>query len=121
MKSKASKKSKQLKAIEKSILHWQRIAFGYREVGEGITPEDCACCKLYFNNFCEDCPIFEYTGEAYCANTPYVTVENAYVDLVHVCHSYSKALDILSIQKLALTELRFLNDVACWIKAGKPE
>lgn len=60
--------TKPLNPLEKSINKWKRII-----TGKGLDRdiENCALCKEYYNNNCNDCPVFLKTDMYGCGNTPY--------------------------------------------------
>jgi len=51
-----------------SINKWKKIVKGTKELGI----VDCACCIVYLDDNCENCPISERTGVGGCEGTPYV-------------------------------------------------
>ena len=68
-----------LEALDKVVLHWQRLAAAetFDEiVEEGTGPNKCALCSLYFGypSPCIDCPIQMRVGVNGCRNTPYTEV-----------------------------------------------
>lgn len=61
-------------ALEHSIQHWERLASGTSGAHEGLTPKDCALCRLFYYTpgaSCIGCPVMLHTGFAQCRNTPY--------------------------------------------------
>lgn len=64
------KAKEQLKALEQAIVKWKGIVhFDKRCFG----PDDCKCCKIWNHkpNYCKGCPIYEFSGDIFCNNTPY--------------------------------------------------
>ncbi len=39
--------------------------------GKDNGPKDCELCLLYYLSDCRGCPVYEFTGEEGCDNTPY--------------------------------------------------
>ena len=76
MKTKTKKKArdpKMLGALRKSVKHWERLASGTHEPGEGPYGESCALCKLYLGDGreCDGCPVKSITGKPLCQGTPW--------------------------------------------------
>lgn len=47
------------------------------------TTANCPCCQKWYHNSepCSGCPISEFTGKDHCGNTPYRSVDNAWLAL----------------------------------------
>ena len=74
-----------LTALDESIMHWIRMRDGNRIITASGEPEepcakDCALCELYFE-VCDDCPIYEKTGEPQCDATPFYEASDAFYRL----------------------------------------
>ena len=66
-------------ALELSIKHWEdNVAKVKQRKLPNINSNDCALCKAFAGNrddgYCVKCPVFEYTGEDGCEETPYMQV-----------------------------------------------
>ncbi len=63
-----------IQAIRDSIAHWEqnRDVKTYADIGIGS--HHCPLCKLYINNRCRQCPVYEKTTYPYCQNTPYEAI-----------------------------------------------
>lgn len=70
-------------ALQESIEHWrENVARHARDEEMEIGADHCACCEysstLYYKgdteDFCDACPIAQYSGEDDCARTPYYAV-----------------------------------------------
>lgn len=64
--------AKTLEALNASIAKWERNAVAETSNAYLISKYDCPLCALFYNDFCEGCPVFERTGETRCDATPYV-------------------------------------------------
>ena len=82
-----SKRMSPKRLLKLSILKWKTIVafmekYPEREIRDG-GKESCACCLVYFDRYCEGCPIYDFTGHTCCDWTPYhefnqfPTLENA--------------------------------------------
>jgi hypothetical protein len=74
-----------LAALDASILHWEQNAAAKKPGDASCGPDDCALCDVFNDGSfetCRGCPVFERTGEALCADTPYVKAHNAYKNWV---------------------------------------
>ena len=61
---------RQKRALRKSILKWEAIAFeGGFDNGTG----NCACCLQFYDGppECKGCPVFQSTGQQFCEGSPY--------------------------------------------------
>jgi hypothetical protein len=71
-------KTRQIEALEKSIAHWKQNATQYLVTKVEISSKACECCIQFYNETdlpsCHNCPIYQFTGERNCDNTPYDTV-----------------------------------------------
>ncbi len=68
----------QILALAASIEHWyevwnhavkltrDRIALGTRT---------CSCCIQFYENKCQECPIYEHTRKQFCEDTPFDRVD----------------------------------------------
>lgn len=69
------KLSKDIHLLNKSILKWERLAYG-KASDDAI--DDCALCMAYYKTkssgleSCVGCPIRDNTGKQFCKGTPYV-------------------------------------------------
>ena len=89
-----------LRALDESIAHWERLAFGPRRPGESIEAGECALCALFFAEVCYGCPVRERTGLRYCSGSPYVFARQAREDY---------GLDSGEFHTAARAELEFLR------------
>lgn len=62
-------KKKDVELLKGSIGKWLKIKQSVKAVDVGA--DNCSLCVKYFEKECEGCPIYEYTGEEGCADTPY--------------------------------------------------
>ena len=69
---KADRETKQ--AIRDAVEHWKDIVT--RRI-KNSNPNNCPLCRLFFDGECEGCPVSQFTGEAYCEETPYWEWANA--------------------------------------------
>lgn len=71
-------------ALEESIKHWTRLAYGFKSSMEDVSAEYCSLCHAFVrheNNplrftSCEGCPIAAKTGRPYCDDSPYYTAQS---------------------------------------------
>ena len=107
------------KALNKSIKHWERLfkVETFEEIeNEGIGSEHCALCELFDTPEgcrCEKgCPIYEHTGEMFCANTPYTEVAFLY-DILKwdLVREDEKEQYLIKFKEDALKELLFLKEL----------
>lgn len=93
-----------LEALNKSIAHWERLAGGNRNPGEGLGVDQCDLCKLFHSEdrliTCDGCPVKERTGQVWCVGTPYY----------HVVDSDSD-YDTPEFMEAARLELEFLRSL----------
>lgn len=75
-------KKSDIKLIEKSVAHWERLSEG---IDEGVGADTCAFCKKYnswggaaVEEDCVGCPIAYVTGKAICEGTPYIDANFCY-------------------------------------------
>ena len=65
-----------LKALKKSINHWEQVLIKDDLDDIHMGPDQCALCVL-FNGFvieeysCLGCLVYNYTHKKYCVNSPY--------------------------------------------------
>jgi hypothetical protein len=99
-------KEKTMKALKKSIIHWQDNVY-FAEAGNfrmmTTSRTKCALCNL-FNKYettiterCHGCPVHADTGEQYCHGTPYMKVNAAII-----------RYDNKAVLKHAKAELKYL-------------
>lgn len=98
---------KQKKALLGSVKKWEKIAY---KDGEDKGPQNCPCCKHWFNVCCDGCPIMEFTGATNCEETPYDEWDD---ETNHKVQQYTASTP--KLKKLAIKELKFLKRV---LKAG---
>jgi len=101
-----------LAALDASILHWERNAVAKKPDDASCGPDDCALCDVFNDGSfetCRGCPVFERTGEALCADTPYVKAHNAYKNWVWAV--YDKDAPGAEFRALALEEAEFLRSL----------
>ena len=58
-------------ALEASIAHWEENARARVPSDASLGVTNCALCKLYHDNFCQGCPVYEETGKDRCSGTPF--------------------------------------------------
>jgi hypothetical protein len=97
-------------ALEGSIAKWQAIVDG---TGFDRGPDNCPLCIAFFDtqgenddgytvSECNDCPVYQYTGETGCQRTPYMKASQ----------SIGKQLaDTPEKVAAARAELEFLEDL----------
>ena len=59
-----------LTALRKSIKHWERMRDD-PECNEIPGPDDCALCQLFYDDWCNGCPVYVATGTRSCDTTPF--------------------------------------------------
>lgn len=107
-----------IRAIEKSIRHWERMRDNKRikmvdEDGykclESPYSENCQLCRLFINrgHGCEGCPIMDYTGFPDCNDSPY---RDARDDYARVYRDGIKSNGDMN------QEVQFLQKVLSWAK-----
>lgn len=57
-----------IEALRGSIKKWEGVVAGTIK-NEGQS--NCPLCKLFWNKFCEGCPVSEHTGRMACEGSPY--------------------------------------------------
>ena len=110
-------KKKIEKALNKSIKHWERLSKveTFEEVeNEGIGAFHCALCKLFDTPEvcrCEKgCPVYEHTGEMFCANTPYPQAAMTYNAIIWDSQTEEEEKQyLIEFKEAALKELLFLK------------
>ena len=60
-----------LKALKKSIEHWEENAKASKKRPAKLGPEECALCVQFISNSCRGCPVRESTGRMLCTDSPY--------------------------------------------------
>jgi len=63
-------------ALNSSVKHWNRLATGTSRPDETTGLSGCALCQMFFknnfkNNYCDGCPISNFTGFSHCEGSPY--------------------------------------------------
>lgn len=66
-----------LEALNASIAKWERNAEAETPDEYLISAGDCPLCHLFYNDYCEDCPVAARTGKNVCRNTPYYDAVDA--------------------------------------------
>lgn len=105
---------KEMKALENSIQKWWRYYYAAYADGEfhaSEIEEKCELCSLYFDTGCDDCPIFQKTGQIQCEGTPYWKYEqyvwmngnDYYEDTLHLPDD--------NLAKLIADEIAFLESL----------
>lgn len=56
------------RALRASVRKWKKIAAG--DMGSDGA-ENCPLCKLFLDNDCRGCPVFQLTRKQWCESTPY--------------------------------------------------
>ena len=57
----------QTDALYSAVKKWEGILRG--NIDNGV--QDCECCKRWISVGCKGCPIFQYSKNVLCNNTPY--------------------------------------------------
>lgn len=93
-----------IELLKESIAHWERMRDnpGGNEYPSAI---HCPLCRRYRAKECENCPIKEFIGQSYCAETPYYDAEDA--------HNYFSVRS-LEWEEAAQKEIDFLQRVLNW-------
>ena len=100
-----------LRALEKSIEHWKRLATGNAGEHESIFGSSCALCSLFVDCYtdkgdnCSGCPVSKRTGLSMCNDTPWSAVRNAF-DPTHEFSMFTK-----EFQDAAKVQLKFLRSL----------
>lgn len=98
---------KALIAVNGSIKKWEGIELG-SEIDLGM--DNCALCQEFFTTkkaiFCKNCPVFKFTGDRYCRNSPYIVWE---ISKAKICDSNVRKI-------LAKNEADFLKEVKKHLK-----
>jgi len=58
-----------LEALRKAVAHWEKVARG--EAADN-GPLSCSLCRLYFNDFCQGCPVYQKIGRPRCGGPHYL-------------------------------------------------
>ena len=58
-----------LEALDKSLEKWRKLSRGE---GEDMGIKNCALCRLFWDESCFGCPVYEYSGFPECEGTPYM-------------------------------------------------
>lgn len=90
--------------LEDSIAHWERMATGKANKGEGPVWHQCALCKTHLSNKCVGCPVFKKTKELFCEGTPYEEAFDVYMQ-------DQEGINSPRFQAHALMELEFLKSL----------
>lgn len=114
-----------LEAIWASVGHWldlwERVAAGEVLTDEDIDSDKCACCgynyEMYkesgrFNGNCDHCPVYRYTGQHNCMDTPWQSVSDLINEMGHVRNDITLDKDIDLLLDLVEDEYQFLVDIA---------
>lgn len=64
-------------ALEGSIKKWEAIVDGS---GKDMGCDNCPLCKLFYDDWCDGCPVKERTGLAECYGSPYENYRNCRSD-----------------------------------------
>ena len=96
--------AEQRTALEASIRHWEGIMAG-TEAYSG--KQGCECCKQFWSQGCNDCPVCLKTGQPYCSGTPCESFAAVCVDS-RPCSIVTCACDRETFVRLAKAELDFL-------------
>ena len=67
-----------------------------------IMSVSCPYCRIYYRDYCQRCPVFQYTGLICCAKTPYSAF------LKHICNAETITY---KTQRLCKAEIDFLKEV----------
>lgn len=105
-------KPKTLKALKKSIKHWEELRAGESETTIG--PHSCALCKMFWKPTqehevkvkCDGCPVAARSGKSGCVNTPYDLLSDAQWPEEYDCESDWH--DSAEFKDMAALELKFL-------------
>jgi hypothetical protein len=93
-------------ALKKSIKKWEEIVEG---TGDDNGRDNCALCELFFfqDNYCEGCPVYQFTSETGCKNTPYDDWRRLHIRNINDLKDEKKESAI----KIAKKELKFLKSL----------
>jgi hypothetical protein len=98
-------------AWQGSIKKWESIVDG-SGVDEGT--RNCPLCKLFYHNWCKDCPIHLHTGFDSCDKTPY----EKWSDLIKVFTCPPFRADTPEKVEVAKAELEFLKSLPMELEDG---
>lgn len=65
---KIAERKKRVKALSGSLAKWKAIVAG---TGADNGPDNCPCCAIWFERYCDGCPIAEAVDQVGCKGTPY--------------------------------------------------
>ena len=88
----------QLKSLIKDRDHWHKVRMG-RKLDDGILSS--ACCKEFYENKCNNCPIAVKTRFPQCMNTPCYDLkfEICYSDeYCNIAHRMCEMLDYIILK-----------------------
>lgn len=89
-----------LKALQASIVKWEKNAAATDLSDIMISAEDCPLCKLFFKDDCIGCPVNEKADCRWCDGSPY--------ELVTYALNWS---DFESAVKYSKSEVKFLRSL----------
>lgn len=69
---------KTLRALKKSIKHWEENVAAENVTQASITAQSCALCDEFIRYECEGCPISAKVKYDLCRNTPYQDAKHAW-------------------------------------------
>lgn len=97
--------------VVKTIEHWIRVYNG----DESIGAVNCPLCNKYskYPLPCKGCPVYQYTGQSRCENTPYNDVLDHMLDHFesHESKYLTRVMGCPTCSDLIEEELNFLNDI----------
>lgn len=113
------KENKQITALKESIKHWEENYEAESVDNISVRWDSCACCVLWIENECEECPISEFTGQQHCHGTPYQDYDFDYFECIYTPEL--REAWFKDNRKYFPEEIEFLQNVLKWVEDGKPE
>lgn len=125
-------KTKTLKALERSIKHWEELlTIANKELGKpieritlsskfrfgkslfDISGKKCALCNVHYEYLCNGCPVYEKVYETICSGTPWEEVHD------FLWNTSDKSKVTKKLVKLVEKEVKFLKSLRPPKKAAK--
>lgn len=95
-------------ALELSIEHWKENERAETPYDVDMSVGGCALCCLFFDGFCEGCPVKNATGKPLCRDTPYRRAHEAHQAWINFNHRNNKdtAIKVFKEEREFLESLR---------------
>jgi len=90
-----------LKALKGSIMKWEAIV---AETGIDNGTDNCPLCRLFYDNFCEGCPVVSKGGRR-CSQSPY----QEWLDAQPGQTDFPFVANTKPLKRIARAELKFLK------------